>query len=122
MVEQSNRRIASEFQQMRTHLLNLEERDKQKYRLRAVQTAENLALMLMGKYGVKQVYLYGSLAWGGFDHNSDIDLLLVGFSGNYWQALSDAEEIAAPIAVSLACEEDCLDALKEKVMQKGVLL
>jgi len=121
-VEQADKRTVSEFRQMRVRLLNLHDRDQQSYRARAMQTAQNLAVMLKEKYDVKQVILYGSLAWGGFDHNSDIDLFLVGFSGNYWQALRDAEEIAAPIAVSLACEEDCVETLRKKVKQKGVVL
>jgi len=122
MLEQAGSGISPEFHAMREYLLNLEERDKCEHKLRALQITQDLAVMLREKYGVKQVYLYGSLAWGGFDCHSDIDLFLVGFTGNYWQAFSDAEKVTMPFAVSLACEEDCVDALKEKVLAKGVLL
>ena len=114
--------VSLEFSKMRDHLLKLEQENKQDYYLQALHKANQLAAMLKQKYQVKQVYLYGSLAWGGFDQHSDIDLFLVGFAGNYWRACSDAETTAAPIEVSLACEEDCLDSLKDKVLTKGVLL
>ena len=111
-----------EFRQVRESLLEQVETERQDYYLQALQKANDLAVMFKQKYKVKRVYLYGSLVWGGFDQHSDLDLFLVGFEGNYWKAFSDAEAIAAPIQVSLACEEDCLESLKEKVMKKGVLL
>lgn len=111
-----------EFSQVRERLLRQEEAEKQDYCFQALQKANDLAVMFKQKYKVKRVYLYGSLAWGGFDQHSDIDLFLLGFQGNYWKAFSDAEAMAAPIPVSLACEEDCWESLKEKVMKKGVLL
>jgi predicted nucleotidyltransferase len=121
-VGKSKKSDYSDFNIMRQHLLSLEERDRQQHYQQAIDKAKEIAKILQIKYGVKKVYLYGSLAWGGFDRHSDIDLLLVGMSGDYWQALSDAEKIAAPIEVSLACEQDCLDSLKAKVLAKGVLL
>ncbi len=111
-----------EFSQMRERLLKKAEREKKDYYLQALHKAGNLAAMLKQKYNVQKIYLYGSLAWGGFDQHSDLDLFLVGFEGNYWKALSEAEAIAAPLPVSLACEEDCQESLKEKVRKKGVLL
>ncbi|MEA1962278.1 MAG: nucleotidyltransferase domain-containing protein [Bacillota bacterium] len=114
--------VSLEFHAMREHLMCLEKRDKQEHYQQALQKASEIAVMLQEKYDVKQVYLYGSLAWGGFDRHSDIDLFLVGFKGNYWQTFIDAEAIAKPIEVSLACEEDCVESLKEKVVTKGVLL
>jgi predicted nucleotidyltransferase len=112
----------SEFRAMREHLLRLEKRDEEERYHKAWKAAREVAVMLKDRYEVKEVYLYGSLAWGGFDRHSDIDLFLVGFEGNYWQACSEAEAIATPVSVSLACEEDCFDSLKEKVRAKGVLL
>ncbi|MDD2299123.1 MAG: nucleotidyltransferase domain-containing protein [Fermentimonas sp.] len=121
-MEKSGNGVCSDFHSIRKHLISLEDRDKQQHCQLAIEKAHEIAKVLRMKHGVKQVYLYGSLAWGGFDLYSDIDLFLVGMNGNYWQALSDAENIAAPIEVSLACEEDCLNSLKEKVLAKGVLL
>jgi predicted nucleotidyltransferase len=110
------------FRAMRERLIRLEEKDKQEHYQKALQTAKNLAAMLKENYRVKAVYLYGSLAWGGFNNNSDIDLYLAGFEGNYWRAYSEAEAMASPICISLACEENCFATLKAKVMEKGVLL
>ncbi|MGI9860893.1 nucleotidyltransferase domain-containing protein [Moorella naiadis] len=42
--------------------------------------AQKVAVWLKEKYGVDRVYLFGSLAWGGFHSRSDIDLLVRGFS------------------------------------------
>ena len=121
-MEKRGHSVGSDFHLLRKHLISLEERDKQQHYQMAIKKAQDIAKILHVKHGVKQVYLYGSLAWGGFDQHSDIDLFLVGLTGNYWQAFSDAEKIAAPIEVNLACEEDCLDSLKVKVLAKGVLL
>lgn len=121
-MEKTRNNFGSDFRLMRKHLISLEEKDKQQYYQMAMEKAKEIAKILYVKHGVKQVYLYGSLAGGGFDQHSDIDLFLVGLTGNYWQAFSDAEKLAAPIEVSLACEEDCLDSLKAKVLAKGVLL
>lgn len=122
MFEKAATGVCPEFHLMREHLMKLEERDKQEHYQRALQKAEEIATMLQAKYGVKKIYLYGSLTWGGFDRHSDIDLFLIGFTGNYWRAFSDAEAIGTPIEVNLACEEDCSDSLKDKVLAKGVLL
>ncbi|MGI5880021.1 MAG: nucleotidyltransferase family protein [Syntrophomonadaceae bacterium] len=111
-----------EFRAIRKHLIKLDKQDEQYYYQQALQKAKDVAAMLKGRYGVKQVYLYGSLAWGGFDQHSDIDLYLVGFQGNYWRACSEADDIATPIEVSLACEEECIESLKNKVLENGVLL
>lgn len=110
------------FRLMRQYLIDLAERDKERHYQKAVKKAVEIAGLLKSKYGVEQVYLYGSLAWGGFTLDSDIDLFLVGAVKDYWQALCEAEKIAAPIKVSLACERDCFDSLKIKVFDKGVLL
>lgn len=53
----------------------------EKRRSDALLKAVAAASHLKEKYGVKAVYLYGSLAWGGhYTHRSDIDFLVEGFS------------------------------------------
>ncbi len=111
-----------EFHTMRRRLIELDEQERKSYYQQAQQKVKDVAVMLKQDHGVKQVYLYGSLIWGGFDRDSDIDLYLIGFEGNYWEAYSKAEAIASPIKVSLACEEDCVDSLKVKVLAEGELL
>ena len=73
-------------------------------------------------YQVGEVFLYGSLAWGGFTENSDIDLFLTGCRGSYWDMLRDAENLARPFKISIVCEEDASPSLKREVLQKGVRL
>jgi len=122
MAEGKGRADISDYRVLRRRLLGLEERKKERlYRL-AWQKAVDIAAMLKERYGAGEVYLYGSLAWGGFDEHSDIDLFVVGLSGDYWQAYIDAEATAGPFQVSLACEEDCVENLKTKVREKGVRL
>lgn len=86
----------------------------------AQESVKKIADFLKKDYQVKKVYLYGSLASGEFTLTSDIDLFIVGFSGNYWRALSTAQAIAGTIEVSLACEEDCYPELLQEVYAKGV--
>lgn len=110
------------FRVLREHLIKLDEQDKEDMTDQALRKAKGVAAMLKQYYEVKHVYLYGSLAWGGFSANSDIDLMITGFKGNYWRACSEAEAIAAPIEISLACEENCVVSLRNKVLQRGVEL
>lgn len=81
-----------------------------------------LAELLKRKYGASRVVLYGSLVEGGFHENSDIDLLVFGFSGSYWDMYSEAERIAAPFRASIVCSEDASASLIEHVSEKGVTL
>ncbi len=97
------------------------EKKEKRYR-KAIEKAKRVADILKNNYRVEKVYLYGSLLWGGFHQNSDIDLYLVGFKGDYWEAYIKAEEMASPFEVNLVCQEDALSSLKEKVLEKGLLL
>ncbi len=112
----------STFRALRKHLIELDEQEQQEMVNQALQKAGRAAAILKQNYEVEHVYLYGSLAWGGFNASSDIDLFLIGFKGNYWRACSEVEAITAPIKISLACEEDCVDSLRNKVLWKGVEL
>lgn len=86
--------------------------------------AQQVAVWLKKKYGVSKVFLFGSLAWGGFHCRSDIDLLVRGFKDkkHYWQMQAGADEIASPFELNLICEEEAPDSLRRKVVTKGVLL
>jgi predicted nucleotidyltransferase len=114
--------FSEEFLAIRKRLLQLEEKKGKEYYEQAWEKAGKVAGMLKKDYQVEKVYLYGSLAWGGFNTSSDIDLYLFGLRGNYWKAYGDAEKIAAPIEVSLICEEDAFLSLKKKVLERGILL
>ena len=114
--------LTKEFLKMRRLVLRDRARRERALFEDARIKAEDVAKMLKENYGVKQVYLYGSLAWGGFGEGSDIDLFAVGFEGNYWEMYGRAERIAHPFEVSIVCEEDALPSLKEDVLKRGLVL
>ncbi|MGB9662983.1 MAG: nucleotidyltransferase family protein [Moorellaceae bacterium] len=91
----------------------------------ALDRARAVARHLKERYRVKNVYLFGSLVWGKhFSPRSDIDLLVEGFPSraNYWRAVSEAEEIAAPFPVSLVLMEGAVSSLVDRVLREGMHL
>ncbi|NSW84342.1 MAG: nucleotidyltransferase domain-containing protein [Syntrophothermus sp.] len=103
-------------------LRRLEEEQRRLLKEKARAKAKAVADHLKKKWGVKEVYLYGSLAWGTFHERSDIDIMAVGFTGNYWRMLVEVEEIAMPFECTVVCEEDAFPSLREKVRAEGVEL
>lgn len=103
-------------------LRRLEEGERRLLKERAWVKAKAVADHLKAKYGVKKVYLYGSLISGAFHGRSDIDILAVGFTGDYWRMLVEVEEIAIPFDCTVVCEEDAFPSLREKVRTEGVKL
>ncbi|MGB9919879.1 MAG: nucleotidyltransferase family protein [Moorellales bacterium] len=100
-------------------------RAEEERRALALQKAKAVASHLKIHYGAGQVYLYGSLVWGRhFTAQSDIDLLVEGFpkGSNFWRALVEAEELAAPFAVSLVPAEDASPSLLARATREGVRL
>lgn len=95
---------------------------RQELKKSALEKANNISILLKSKYRASKVYLFGSLAADIFDEYSDIDLYVVGFTGDYWRALIDSEEIALPFKFDLVCEESAVKSLQEKVYKGGVLL
>lgn len=69
---------ACDFMALRRRLLEMKERKRRELCDLARQKAADAAAVLKKRYGAREVYLYGSLAWGGFDEQSDIDLFAVG--------------------------------------------
>lgn len=73
-------------------------------REQALLKARLVATHLRARYGVKRVFLYGSLAWERyFSPHSDIDLLVEGFpkDGDFWRMLAEVSEIAMPFIPSV---------------------
>ena len=113
---------SEEFLKMRRLVLRECARRERALVKKARVKVDGVARMLKEDYGVEQVYLYGSLAWGGFAEGSDIDLLAVGFQGRYWEMFVKAERIARPFEVSVVCEEDAHPTLREEVLKRGLPL
>jgi predicted nucleotidyltransferase len=103
----------------------IKKRAEEERRALALQKAKAVASHLKRHYGAGQVYLYGSLVWGRhFTVQSDIDLLVEGFpkGSNFWRSLVEAEELAAPFAVSLVPAEDASPSLLARATREGLRL
>ena len=107
---------------IRARLTDLERKREEALRERAREKARLVADVLKKKFGARQVILFGSLARGDFREGSDIDLLVEGISGSYWDAYLSAERAAAPFVVSLVCLEDASPALLDCARKEGVPL
>ncbi len=91
----------------------------------AISKAREIADYLKTKYGVKKIYLFGSLAWRKkFTCHSDIDLYIESFPKEkcYWEAVAKSEEIAAPYPVTIVMAENANPEMKHKIERKGLLL
>ncbi len=66
----------------------------------AMERARRIADLPKTRCSASAVTLYGSLAEGRFHDKSDIDILVEGFTGGYWEMYVAADEMAA-LCVSL---------------------
>ena len=112
------------FLEMRRKVLEEEKRWEEKRKTEALAKAKAVAKWLKNNYTIEEVYLYGSLAWGGFGKHSDIDILIQGFKDKelYWQMQSGAENVAQPFRLNLLCKEEVPQELWRKVKAKGIKL
>lgn len=89
----------------------------------ALDKAMVIVTDLVSRYSIDRVYLFGSLAQGLFDLESDIDLAVEGMpEEEYLKAYGIAENIAAPFKVDLVLLESARASLKECVLKEGRLL
>ena len=113
-----------EFKRLHQKILDRETAEACQREAAAWERARAVAAWLRREHGVRQVYLYGSLAWGGFWEHSDIDLLVEGFpaDGDFWAMQAGADHIGAPFPISIIVEEDAVPSLQVKAKAKGVKL
>jgi predicted nucleotidyltransferase len=85
---------------------------------------EPMCARLVQRYGVRRIWLFGSLAEGAFREGSDIDLAVEGLPGGsaLFRAGVELEEIACPFPVDLVPLEEARPSLREKVLSRGTLL
>jgi predicted nucleotidyltransferase len=98
---------------------------RQKQAKEALCRAYKVAHLLLDKYKVTQVYLYGSLARDEyFDDYSDIDIYITGWEDekHYWIMLSEVQHVASPYPISIVTEKEALPTLKETIHKEGKLL
>jgi predicted nucleotidyltransferase len=96
----------------------LEERKKD-----ALYKTQKAADFLKERYGVR-VYLFGSLAWGGFWERSDIDMAVEGFSDtkNYLKLYGEVWNIISNYNLDLVLIQDIDEDFKKKILTRGVIL
>ena len=84
--------------------------------------APALAEMLVRDHGALRVWLFGSLAWGAADGQSDLDLATEGLpTGEYFRALGALLE-RAPGRVDLVRLEDAPESLRARILAEGEVL
>ena len=65
------------------------------------------------------MYLFGSLAWGGFHEGSDVDLAVEGIAPDRPAQAATEASAAAHHVVELFALEDLPDAFRERVTSEG---
>jgi predicted nucleotidyltransferase len=81
-----------------------------------------VAALLRQRYGVRRVWLFGSLAWGGFHARSDLDLAVEALpAGERGVASADASKLCG-VTVELFALEELPPSLAERVLGEGELL
>lgn len=94
----------------------------QRRRSQALAEAERAARLLVERYGVRKVVLFGSLAWGRFGATSDIDLAAHGLAPErFFRAAADlCREISVPVDLKLISE--CPPLLRRRIAEEGMVL
>lgn len=91
-------------------------------RHQALEEARRAARLLVQRYGVSRVVLFGSLAWRRFGPSSDIDLAVEGLPPRqFFRADAElAREIRLPVDLKLLSE--CPSLLRRRIEDEGVTL
>ena len=113
---------------MRPYIEMLRRRERTRRNARQRRAAEvrvrlgALAANLESKFGVLRVYVFGSLLTGELWEDSDVDLAVEGLDpGKYFRALDLACTLARR-PVDLVRIEEAPPALRERILDEGVLL
>lgn len=88
----------------------------------ALEEAGRAARLLVERYGVRRVVLFGSLAWGRFQATSDIDLAVEGLAPErFYRAGAELDrEISVPVDLKLVAE--CPPLLRQRFEMEGIVL
>ena len=115
--------IEKEFEKyLAWHVKQIAREEKELWQLtrQANKRARLITEMLVKKYGVSKVFIFGSLAREDFECDSDIDLAVSGLPEElYWEAFGLAEELATPIKVDLVLLETAEPSLREYAIKEG---
>ncbi len=89
----------------------------------ATSVARSIAKELLERFGAKKVILFGSLAQGGYNRWSDIDLAVWGIPPvDFFKAVSFATGFSEIWKVDLVDGEDCSKGLHDVILKEGIEL
>lgn len=90
---------------------------------KAMTIARKVAAFLKKEYGATRVILFGSLAKGFFEKDSDIDIY---FEGTARRRVLDAAghclEVFRKYDIDLIPDAFCQDQLRQKILKEGIVL
>jgi uncharacterized protein len=97
------------------------EESRQERARKARALLPTLVRHLVERYGARRVWLFGSLAHGGFHERSDIDLAAEGLPPGHELFLAGAEldDLASPFRVELVPLEDARPEVRERILSRG---
>jgi len=119
------KRVDSKLQEFKRLKYKIDLQDRQNLEIltkQAWEKAKAAAELIKKNFDVNKIILYGSLSTGHFKEGSDIDLLVEGFRGSFWDMYIKVEEIVSPFPVSIVCKEDARESLILEAYEKGVEL
>lgn len=104
-----------------------EERRAEEKRKRglAIEKAKAVAKILMGRYKVKEVILFGSLIWRPdfLWRGTDIDLMVKGLDDErYFEILADISTISHPFHTDLIPLDKAWPSIRERALREGLRL
>lgn len=114
-----------EVAQLRAYLKKKHEKHEQELakRKEAALAAAHRAAEVIHRYGLRKVWLFGSLAGEGtFSEHSDIDLAIDKLPPeiDFWRLYSDVLAAAQPFNVDLVILDSATPELKESVHRKAI--
>ncbi|MEK6606076.1 MAG: nucleotidyltransferase domain-containing protein [Myxococcota bacterium] len=77
------------------------------------------AARLLREMGAREVWLFGTLAWGGFHAHSDADLAVAGLPPEAWARAAAAVEDVLGAMVDLVRFEEIDDAFGHRIRTEG---
>lgn len=101
----------------------IEEEKLQKLAGEATKKANMIASGLAETFNISRIYLFGSLAWGSFQIDSDIDLAVEGLPDElFLKAYRVVENIAGSFNVDMILLEHAVVSLRERVIEEGTII
>lgn len=88
----------------------------------AWEVARRAARLLVDEFGVRRVVVFGSLAWGRFRPDSDIDLAVEGLPPDRFFRADARLAWELPVPIDLKLLTGCTPSLRQRIEEEGVEL